>query len=183
MEIAGNKVVLRTAKEQDEELLISLVQDPGIAKVTGGYPSPASYGHQMDWFCIRADSDGNQRYIIADKGNPRVGLGIILLSQTGLKKGMAEVYIKLKKSARGKGYGESAVNALVSFAFCELRLEQVCANILESNMPSRRLFEKCGFRLKGIHTGREGQEGGCRNVYSYEIGCGNPCRKENPGGG
>ncbi len=182
MEFAENKVVLRTVERQDRGMLEELIQDPEIAKVTGGYPSPPSYDHQMDWFCAREGSACNLRYIIADKDTPQAGLGIILLSHVDWENKTAEIYIKLRKSARGKGYGEGAVNALVSFAFCQLRLKVICSHILEYNMPSRRLFEKCGFCLKEIHRSRAGQEGSCRNVYCYVLCSGDSCCRDVSGG-
>ena len=50
------------------------------------------------------------------------------------RNGMAEIYIKLLKMVRGKGYGADSVNALVRYAFCELQLNCIRANILENNM-------------------------------------------------
>ena len=36
MEIRGNKVILRTMEEQDQEMLLGLIQDQEITRVTGG---------------------------------------------------------------------------------------------------------------------------------------------------
>lgn len=169
MKITGSKVILRTIEEQDQEMLLSLIKDPEIAKVIGGYSDPISYGHQIKWFRSLPDFSGDLRSIIADKDHPEIGLGIVLLSHMDAQKGTAEVYIKLRNSVRGKGYGQDAINALVSYAFCELRLNCIYSNILEYNTASRRLFEKCGFQQEKIYKSRFVQDGHCANVCSYKI--------------
>ena len=169
MEIRGNKVILRTMEEQDQEMLLGLIQDQEITRVTGGYSSPSSYEPQIQWPCSWEDSADSLRSIIADKENPEIGLGIILLSHVDPQNGIAELSIKLGKSVRGMGYGQDAVNIMVSYGFRELGLNSICSHILESNTASRRLFEKCGFRQNGLQKGRTGQEGHCRSVCVYII--------------
>ncbi|MEY8336467.1 GNAT family protein [Lachnospiraceae bacterium 62-35] len=170
MNIAGNKVILRAMEEQDRGMLLSLIQDPEIEKVTGGYTSSISYVNQMDWFCAIPDSAGNLRGIIADRESPEAGLGIVMLSHMNLENGTAEIYIKLMKSVRGKGYGGDAISALVSYAFHELRLNHIYSNILDYNTASRRLFEQCGFKQEGMHKSRVYKDGYYRNVCVYGIG-------------
>lgn len=167
MEITGDKVVLRSMEEQDEEMLKELIEDPKIAKVTGGYSGPVSYDHQINWFHSAAFSRGGLHGIIADKDNPRTGIGIIILSDTGREEKKAEIYIKVARAFRRKGYGRDAVAALVSYGFCELDLGFIYANILEYNTASRRLFETCGFKQEEIYKSRT-DKGGCgRRVYVY----------------
>ncbi|MCI8661147.1 MAG: GNAT family N-acetyltransferase [Lachnospiraceae bacterium] len=165
----GNKVILRNMKEEDRELVMNLIRDPEIIKVTGGYSGLASFEHQRNWFCSLSDSIQGVRRVIADKDRPEVGLGIIILSDLDLKSGAAEIFIKIMKNFRGKGYGQDAVNVLVAYAFRELGLSCIYSNILEHNMISRRLFEKCGFRQEGIRRNRSFKDGPYRNVYSYSI--------------
>ncbi len=169
MEIGGKRVVLREIEEQDEEMLLHLNKVPEAGKVTGGYSSQVSYAHQMDWFRSLADGAGNVRSIIADRKRRAKGLGILVLSDVDLRNGTAEIYIKLIRSARGKGYGEEAVKAVVSYGFRELKLKHIYANILESNMASRRLFEACGFRKESVHQSKAYKDGHYENVCCYGI--------------
>lgn len=167
MDIIGNKVVLRAMEEQDREMLLNLIQDPDVTKITGGYPQPVSYERQMSWFRSVSNSSRILHRIITDKENPRIGLGIMILSNINSGNGTAKIYIKLIKSARRKGYGQDAVNTLVSYAFHELQLECIHSYILESNEASRGLFEKCGFKQEEIRTGREDNDRNSRNLYIY----------------
>lgn len=167
--MVGGKVVLRTMEEQDRELVMNLIRDPEIVKVTGRYPDPASFDHQMNWFCSLPDSAREVRRVIADKDRPESGLGIIILSDMDLDNRGAELYIKMARDFRGKGYGQDAVNLLVEYAFRELELSCVCSNILEYNTVSRKLFENCGFKLENIRKTRGFKENTCRNVCFYSI--------------
>lgn len=169
MNITGNKVILRTMEEQDQEMLLGLIHDPEITRVIGGYSFPSSYDHQMKWFCSLEDSAGSLRRIIADKENPQTGLGVILLSHADSQTGTAELYIKLEKSVRNRGYGQDAVNVLVSYGFGQLRLNGIYSHVLESNTASRRLFEKCGFKQEGVSRNRLDQKEHGRHVCSYII--------------
>lgn len=56
----------------------------------------------------------------------------------------------LKDGSRGKGYGTEAVTMLVKYAFEELRLNCIHANILSYNASSIKLFELCGFVKEGV---------------------------------
>lgn len=171
MNITGNKVILREIEEPDQEMLLALIKDPEIEKVTGGYPYSLSYGHQMSWFRSLPDSPGSMRNIIADKEKPEAALGILILSDAELKNGTAEIYIKLIKSARGKGYGRDAVNAIAAYGFEERKLKCIYANILENNTVSRKLFERCGFWQQGVHTSRVFRDGKERRVCTYVKWC------------
>lgn len=169
MDITGNRVILRTVEEQDKEMLLNLIEDPETAKVTGGYPLPASYDHQITWFRSMADSAGSLYRIIADRENPQNGLGIIILSHEDSENETGEIYIKLMKSIRGMGYGQDSVNTLVDYAFREMGIVHIYSNILEDNMPSRRLFEKCGFKQEDMRKSSIYKEGYYRNVCVYGV--------------
>ena len=169
MNIEGDKVILREMREQDKEMLLNLIKDSETEKVTGGYSSPVSYDHQMDWFRSQSDAARSLRCVVANKEKSETSLGILILSNVVERNGMAEIYIKLLKMVRGKGYGADSVNALVRYAFCELQLNCIRANILENNMVSRRMFEKCGFKQKGMYKSKIYKDGCYRNVCSFEI--------------
>ena len=144
--LAGDHVILRAMEEQDRDMLMALIREPDIIKVTKGYPSPDTYDHQINWFCAAPDPAEGLRSIIASKENPEAGLGILVLSNINHEPGAAEIFIKLLQSARGRGYGEDAVNTAVAYGLKELGLNLLCSHILESNTASQRLFEKYGFR-------------------------------------
>lgn len=50
----------------------------------------------------------------------------------------------------GRGYATQAVGSAVDYAFDELGLHRVQANVMTSNPRSARVLEKAGFRREGL---------------------------------
>ncbi len=69
-----------------------------------------------------------------DPKNKRVGLGIIISEEKN----------------RGKGYALEAIKLICDYAFSQLAVHQVYANIGEDNLKSMDLFEKAGFQKAGV---------------------------------
>lgn len=169
MEIIGNQIILRTINEQDKELLLNLSQDSAVTKVTGGYTSGKFSANPLRVFYSLQNSATHLPCIIADRKNPQTGWGIIILSHMDFNRSTAEIYIKLIKSARKKGHAQDAINTLVFYAFHELGLHHLYANIQEHNTASQRLCEKCGFNQECLHQSRADNYGNHRNIYVYGI--------------
>lgn len=51
--------------------------------------------------------------------------------------------------SRGKGYGTKATSLMVDYAFNELGMHKVTAEVLSENAPSIAMFKKCGFSIDG----------------------------------
>ena len=108
------------------------------------------------------------RTIIALNDEKKTGIGTIILSNIDMKNGTAEVHVKLAvANNRGKGYGTDAVNTIVKYAFNEMRLNCIYAEILEYNQPSIKLFEKCGFKKEGTLCSRIYKGGKYINLMSF----------------
>ena len=69
-----------------------------------------------------------------DPVNQRAGVGIIISEE----------------SERGKGVGSEALDLLIHYAFRQLQLHQLYANIDEENIASVTLFTNFGFVLAGV---------------------------------
>ncbi len=169
MEIVGNQVILRTMNDQDKDLLLALSQDLAGTKVTGAYTVPRSPMRPLRVFYSLQNSDSHLPCIIADKKNPQTGWGIIILSHMDFDRKTAEIYIKLITSSRGKGYAQDAINTLVVYAFQELGLKHLYANIQEHNIISQKLCENCGFKRECLQQSRSDSYGNHRNIYVYGI--------------
>lgn len=57
---------------------------------------------------------------------------------------------KLDEAHRGQGIMPMAVNLVVNYAFQELNLHRIEANVMPRNLPSLRVLEKCGFENEGL---------------------------------
>ena len=167
MNIQGKNVVLRAISMKDANLLIELINDAETEKMLGGSSFPVSLEGQEKWIAAQTGRTDVLRCIVALKENEE-GIGTVILSDIDTKNGVAQVHIKMdKQRGRGKGYGSDALNAIANYAFDEMRLNCIYADVLEYNTVSQKLFEKCGFHRDGVLRSRVFKGGRYINVVSY----------------
>lgn len=167
MNIQGKNVVLRAISMKDANLLMELINDAETEKMLGGSSFPVSLEGQEKWISAQTGRIDVLRCIVALKENEE-GIGTVILSDIDTKNGVAQVHIKMdKQRGRGKGYGSDALNTIVNYAFGEMRLNCIYADVLEYNTVSQKLFEKCGFHRDGVLRSRVFKGGRYINVVSY----------------
>ncbi|MEG1820717.1 MAG: GNAT family N-acetyltransferase [Malacoplasma sp.] len=166
MNIIGTKVILRAIEPSDNELLLSIINDSDTEYMLGGWSFPVSVKNQEEWIDLLKYDTKILRCIICLK-EQNIALGVVMLTNIDYKNGNAEVHIKLANTeVRGKGYGTDAVNAVVKYAFEELRLKLVYARINEYNIASQKMFEKSGFMVEGVLKSRIFKRGKYSNILS-----------------
>lgn len=167
MLIYGERIVLRAVEAGDNAMLLSLINDPDTEMMLGGSSWPVSETEQLKWFEHQEKSRDVLRCTIALREDSKA-IGTIILSDIDQKNATGHIHIKMsKEGGRGKGYGTDAVNTLVQYAFEELRLNCIFANILVYNEASIRLFERCGFKRDGILRQRVYKKGRFVDVMAY----------------
>lgn len=167
MIIFGDKIVLRAVEEDDNAMLLSLINDPDTEIMLSGSSWPVSEAEQLRWFEHQERSRDVLRCTVALKVDGKA-IGTIILSEIDQKNATGHIHIKMSKDGgRGKGYGTDAVNTLVSYAFDELRLNCIYANILAYNEASIKLFERCGFKRDGVLRQRVYKKGQFVDLLAY----------------
>ncbi|MFZ6846737.1 GNAT family N-acetyltransferase [Undibacterium sp. RuRC25W] len=68
----------------------------------------------------------------------------------------------------GKGYATTAVNAVLAYAFNELKLWRVEAMIISDNLPSIAVIKKCGFTQFGHSRSAVLRSGVWRDLLLFE---------------
>lgn len=76
-------------------------------------------------------------------------LGTCTLCHLDMGNQRAELGIAIKSSAWGEGYAKEALDLLISFAFGELGLNRLEADVDPNNARSLGLFEGLGFKREG----------------------------------
>ncbi len=169
MFISGEKIVLRAVEEKDNAMLLSMINDPDTEIMLGGSSWPVSETEQSKWFEYQGRNQAVLRCIVALQDDGKA-IGTIVLSDIDMKNATGQIHIKLSKDGgRGKGYGTDAVKTMIQYAFEELRLNCIYANILSYNEPSIRLFEHCGFKRDGVLRQRVFKKGNFVDMLSYSI--------------
>ena len=168
MYIYGEKILLRALEERDNSLLRELMNDPQTEKMVCGASWPVSENDQLRWFRELRNTPHMLRCTV-ESIETGEAVGTLILSDIDHRSGTAELHIKLAASCRGKGYGTDCIRTVVGYAFRELRLNCVYANILEYNTASQKLFEKCGFHKDGVLRARVFKDGAFHDVIAYSL--------------
>lgn len=148
MNVVYGKVILRALEKEDMELLRETVNDPEMERMVVGWSFPISTVEQLNWYERTVGNRTNQRFAIEYEGK---FVGISTLTEIDWKNRSAFHGIKLIASApKGKGIGFDAVCGTMKYAFEELQLNRLYGGILEYNIPSQRLYKKCGWKDEGI---------------------------------
>lgn len=92
-----------------------------------------------------------------------------LIPQNDVYRINAEIGYWIEEPYWGKGFATSAVRLVVKFAFDELNLLRVYANIYEYNVCSMKVLEKVGFEKEAIIKSSVIKEGKIIDEHLYSI--------------
>lgn len=107
------------------------------------------------------------KWVVLDRHNGG-RVGVISLEKLDLEHGIARIGYTISKRFWNRGCGTAAVRALTGLGFSEGRLERIEAECAVQNTASRKVLEKCGYRLEGLKRGY--LEIGGRRVDHYSFG-------------
>lgn len=81
----------------------------------------------------------------------------------------AAIGIMVDRAYQQRGVAGNALSVLCKYAFSFLRLHQLYAYIPVDNKPSRRLFERCGFKEKGLLSDWQQTDEGYKDVLLVSL--------------
>jgi RimJ/RimL family protein N-acetyltransferase len=159
MNIRGKRITLRAIEVEDLASLHAWLNRPDIAGGLGDVHFPSSRSQQLKWFeRVQAD-EHTIRLAVQDREGKLIGY-------TGFwnihwRDRRAEHALVVGDDTRkGKGFGREIIMTCARYAFEEMGLYRLDANILETNEASRKAYEACGYRVEGslrAHALRGGQ--------------------------
>jgi RimJ/RimL family protein N-acetyltransferase len=151
--IRGDKVYLRPFENSDKEAYKRWRADAEpMANAGFGNPAPLSDAEVDNYFSDRPGQQGKgvYQFIICTLDSEKP-IGNIMLFDVDPRRGGAELGIVIGEADyRGKGFGTDACNAIVDFAFGELRLERVYLATRVDNPAAEAAYAKCGFKREGV---------------------------------
>lgn len=151
----------------------ALASDARVAATTlvpHPYPPGAAAHHIALAARARARGEAYDFAVVAGVG-PRGGAGVVgscALKYVDRDGGQAEVGYWIGVPYWGRGYARAAVRLAVRFAFEDLGLARVVAEVLESNAASARVVEAVGFEAVGRFETPDGRHRGATSVL-YEL--------------
>lgn len=167
MTLTGQNIHLRALEPEDLEFVYQIENDESIWEVSN---TQTPYSR----FLIRQYLENAHQDIYEAKqlrlaiciNENNSTIGLIDLFDFDPKNNRAGIGILIKNASdRSKGLGSEALDLLIRYAFQQLQLHQLYANIGEDNQASLHLFTKFGFEKIGIKK----QWNKVNNVYKDEL--------------
>jgi RimJ/RimL family protein N-acetyltransferase len=149
MEIRCEKSILRPWNLADAGALVSFADNPKIAQnLRDVFPSPYTID-DAKFFIEKIAPDANNLILAIEVGGQAIG-AIGIYPQTDVYRKNAELGYWLGEPFWGKGIATDAVKTLVEYTFQHMDIYRIYAKVFETNKPSMRVLEKCGFMLEAI---------------------------------
>jgi RimJ/RimL family protein N-acetyltransferase len=140
------RLVLRTPRDRDAEMIAMLANDRRIAENTLRIPHPYALTDAQAFIGSANATEGETAFVIT--GRDETILGACGIAKLDGK--TPEIGYWLGIPFWGNGYATEAARAVIDHAFVDLGHEMVVAGTRVSNPASRRVLEKCGFQWTGV---------------------------------
>jgi RimJ/RimL family protein N-acetyltransferase len=168
--IRGERVWLRPSEPADVDLFVAWLNDAETASFLS-LRAPLSRVGEERWFERMLEDHGKTLYhFVICESDGDGPIGIISLTDIDYVNGNAAVGIAIGVRTRwGQGLGTDAMNAILDFAFGQLRLERIWLDVDPENARGRRSYEKAGFILEGTQRHATFADGRPRDLQRMGI--------------
>lgn len=147
--LRGEHVYLRPLEPEDADLVSRWYSDDRVRKLLGDLPASKAARRARYEAAVREDGDSAYRFVICrlDDDTPVGRMDLFDIDRTnghctfGIAIGDPQLW--------GHGLGTDAVNAIVDFAFGELRMERVMLDTDADNLRAQAAYRKAGFVVEG----------------------------------
>ncbi|GGY13937.1 GNAT family N-acetyltransferase [Paludibacterium paludis] len=158
---------LRDFTGHDLPFVYAGLSHPDVIKHYGiSYDSIDACQLQMDWFqSIRRDGTG--RWLAIERKDDGQPIGAIGLSSLSREHRCAELGYWLLPQFWGEGYMREALAGFVEYAFRELGLHRIEAEVELDNTASQKQLAAAGFTLEGIRRECEMKNGAFLSLAGY----------------
>ena len=147
--LSVENLFLRRPNLDDVEAIYNLKNNERAAYLLGGVFSKYSLDDIVNWINFHNNNHSEVLLVIEDRSVGRLigHVGLYKIDKVAKK---TELGILIADDeSRGKGYGTKVTKLMVNYAFNELGLHKVTAEVLSENLPSISMFKKCGFLVDG----------------------------------
>ena len=150
--LQGKNIQLRALEPEDLEFIYAIENDENIWEVSNTITPYSKF--LIRQYLENAQQDIYEakqlRLAICKKGNSEA-VGLIDLFDFDAKNKRAGIGIIIQNEVdRNSGFGKEALSLVINYAFEQLQLHQLYANIGTENNPSLSLFTTFGFEKIGI---------------------------------
>jgi diamine N-acetyltransferase len=150
--LQGNTIFLRALEPEDLVFIYRIENDENIWEVSNTQTPYSKF--LITQYLENAHQDiyeAKQLRLAICKNESLEAIGLIDLFDFDPKNKRAGVGIIIQNEVdRNKGFGKEALGLMINYAFHQLQLHQLYANIGTENLPSLSLFTTFGFEKIGV---------------------------------
>lgn len=142
-------VILRRLERNDAEKLSLIANNKRIFdNVRDYFPHPYTLQNAEEFIGWCEKEEVPVTFAIQYKSELAGVIGLVL--QSDVYRRSAEIGYWLGEPFWNKGIVTEAVQMMIRYAFNNLKIIRLFTGVFEYNKASRRVLEKCGFKLEGI---------------------------------
>lgn len=148
--LKNNHIILRAVEPKDVDLLYLWENNSENWQISN---TTIPYSKEILRQFVEAPQDiyaSKQLRLMITLTNTDQTVGAVDLFNFDPKNQNASIGILIDESFRKNQFAFEALNLLKSYALNVVGIRNLSATILENNLPSLKLFEKCGFELVGV---------------------------------
>ena len=144
------RVYLRAFEPEDFKTSVEWRNDDEIWSMLGGRKFFVSSAYEKKWIEDTIFNGRDVKLAVCLKEDGKY-IGNVYLTDIDYVNRSAVSHVLIgNKAYWGNGYAAEAYKLLLSYAFDELGLHRVCAQVLESNIGSLKMHIKCGYKEEGL---------------------------------
>ena len=176
IEFERANLVFRRPEKADAPILLELKNNKEAAYWLGGIHHQYTIEEIDRWIEFHNGNTEEVLLVIEDKTVGRLigHVGLYKIDQVAKK---TELGILIADdNSRGKGYGTLITKAMVEYAFEVLQLHKVTVEVLLGNIPSMKMFKKCGFTIDGclrddVYKNDQYYDVLCMSIINQKLSC------------
>lgn len=148
LQVEGVKVFLRYVTDDDFDEMMGLFRES--LKFYKGLINPPLDRESFTAYVARNLDDANECFVICRKTDNQI-VGAINMSQI-FRKSFQNAYLGYSLGVKyvGNGFMTEAVQLILRYAFKDLKLHRVEANVQPHNKDSIAVLQRCGFTKEGF---------------------------------
>jgi len=159
-------ITLRDYIETDLDTLVSLADNENVSRyLIDTFPYPYTKKDGEYWIEKGCKENGSITKVVLYE-NEFVG-SVGITPQTGWKSHSAEIGYWIGEKFWRKGFAAEALNIMTNDAFGKYEFKKLSAGVLEPNIASMKMLEKCGYEIEGVLRNDVLKNGQYYDIHHY----------------
>lgn len=163
------RIYLRALEPDDYKVSINWRKDDAIWDMLGGTKHFVSEAFEKKWVENTIFNSSDVKLAICTiEDNKYIG-NVYMTDIDDIKRSCHSHILIGDKDYWGKGYAREALKEALKYMFEERNIHRVQANVLESNLQSLKMHQKCGYKIEGLMRESVYKSGKYQNQYILSI--------------